>query len=315
MFNTNKGCNMANKQSRVGAGVYAYLLYDATFKTVVCTPENEKLVIEILELLIPGKRIGHIDFINKERHGLVVSEKNVTFDLLCKEKDTDEEFLVEVQNREMDSFRDRMLSYSTYPVREQLAVKLQKRRSGEMIDPMDYSLKPVYVISMVDFVLEHDSEEALEEGYISRYEIRNGRNNELLTQSMHFVFLEMGRMGLGFNEWDKCRNMLEQFIFSMKFIHQLTERPERFDSPLLRDLFDATELASMTVTQRQNYDTIMTNELDRICQISFAEKKGKAEGKAEERAENVKALLRAGFDAGTIAKALGLTPEEIEKLA
>ena len=283
-------------------------------KDAACTPENEKLVIEILELLIPGKRIGHIDFINKERHGLVVSEKNVTFDLLCKEKDTDEEFLVEVQNREMDSFRDRMLSYSTYPVREQLAVKLQKRRSGEMIDPMDYSLKPVYVISMVDFVLEHDSEEALEEGYISRYEIRNGRNNELLTQSMHFVFLEMGRMGLGFNEWDKCRNMLEQFIFSMKFIHQLTERPERFDSPLLRDLFDATELASMTVTQRQNYDTIMTNELDRICQISFAEKKGKAEGKAEERAENVKALLRAGFDAGTIAKPLGLTPEEIEKL-
>lgn len=109
---------MANKQSRVGAGVYAYLLYDATFKTVVCTPENEKLVIEILELLIPGKRIGHIDFINKERHGLVVSEKNVTFDLLCKENDTDEEFLVEVQNREMDSFRDRMLSYSTYPVRD-----------------------------------------------------------------------------------------------------------------------------------------------------------------------------------------------------
>lgn len=162
-------------------------------KDAACTPENEKLVIEILELLIPGKRIGHIDFINKERHGLVVSEKNVTFDLLCKEKDTDEEFLVEVQNREMDSFRDWMLSYSTYPVREQLA--------------------------------------------------------------------------------------------------------------------------SMTVTQRQNYDTIMTNELDRICQISFAEKKGKAEGKAEERAENVKALLRAGFDAGTIAKALGLTPEEIEKLA
>ena len=80
---------------------------------VVCTPENEQLLIGIIELLIPGKHISHITFLNKERRGLVVSEKSVNFDLLCKDDISGEEFLVEVQNAPQNSFKDRVLSYST----------------------------------------------------------------------------------------------------------------------------------------------------------------------------------------------------------
>ena len=39
-------------------------------------------------------------------HGLVIEEKSSNFDLLCTEKDTGEKFLVEVQNRPHDSYRD-----------------------------------------------------------------------------------------------------------------------------------------------------------------------------------------------------------------
>ena len=45
---------MTNTDKLLGEGIFAYLLSDAAFKVVVCTPENEKLLIEILELLIPG---------------------------------------------------------------------------------------------------------------------------------------------------------------------------------------------------------------------------------------------------------------------
>ena len=80
------------------AGVFACLLYDSTLKTVLGGVENEDLFIEILQLLIPGKRISSIRSADKEKHGLVVSEKVVIFDLLCQDADTGEEFLVEVQN-------------------------------------------------------------------------------------------------------------------------------------------------------------------------------------------------------------------------
>ncbi|MBR5063382.1 MAG: hypothetical protein IKX05_01560 [Bacteroidales bacterium] len=36
---------------------FANILFDDTFKVVVCAPENEQLLIKIIELLIPGKHI------------------------------------------------------------------------------------------------------------------------------------------------------------------------------------------------------------------------------------------------------------------
>lgn len=87
LFHFKTTVSMSKNNAREGAGRYAFLLFDATFKVVVCTPENERLLIEILELLIPGKHIASITFVNKEKHGLVVSEKNVSFDLLCKDGD------------------------------------------------------------------------------------------------------------------------------------------------------------------------------------------------------------------------------------
>lgn len=305
---------MTKSHSTYGAGRYAFLLFDATFKAVICTPENEKLLIEILELLIPGKHIASITFINKEHHGLVISEKNVNFDLLCKDRDTGEEFLVEVQNREQKSFRDRMLVYATYPIREQMEVRVQQIRDG-VADPMDYSLKPVYVVSMVNFPFTHESEEAIEHDYISRYEIRNQRNGELMTQSLNFVYLELDRLKLKPTEPEKCCNLLERFVFSMKYMHTLKAIPEVFEDELLKRLFTATELASMTVTTRQNYDKIMHNELDRLAENAFAREKGFAEGEAK-GAANVKiaiakAMLADKMDPALIAKYTGLSEEKV----
>lgn len=142
---------------------YACILFDSTFKAVICTPENEDLLIEIIELLIPGKHISHITFLNTEKHGIVVSEKNVTFDLLGKDDNTGEEFLVEVQNSDQKSYRDRVLAYATYPIREQLATKLAVMKEQGQKFGMDYSLKPIYVISLVNFSFAHEDERALED--------------------------------------------------------------------------------------------------------------------------------------------------------
>lgn len=198
------------------------------------------------------------------------------------------------------------------------------------IDSMDYSITPVFLLSLVDFSLEHEGDDALEQEYISRYGIQNRRNGETLTECLNLVFLEMGRLKLGPDEKDKCRNLLERFIFSMKYMHLLKERPEGFDDPLLVDLYRASELASMTVNRRQNYDKIMTTELDRMCEISFALKKGRAEGEAigeargeargvaKEKLESSRRIARAmrenGLGADLIAKCTGLSAEEITAL-
>ncbi|MBR1522202.1 MAG: hypothetical protein IJ627_00850, partial [Bacteroidales bacterium] len=136
----------------------------------------------------------------------------------------------------------------------------------------------------------------------------------------------------------ECRNLLERFVFSMKYMHRMSDIPETFNDPLLDKLFHATELASMSVTERQNYDSAMRTELDRLAENQFAEQrgfakgkdeglaegkakglaegkaKGLAEGKAEGKAEMVKAMLKDGVAVETIARYSGLSPEEIDKL-
>ena len=324
-----------NSPLKESAGVYAYLLYDATLKTVLGGVENEELFIEIIEFLIPGKHISKIKKLDKEKHGLVVSEKVTIFDLLCQDADTGEEFLVEVQNAPDKTFKDRALYYSLVPVREQLERKLlstlppeneEKEEEEAVRRKMDYSIKPVYVISLVNFNLEHESPKALEDGYVSRYELRNGRNGELMTKALNFIFVEMARLPYRKDEYARCKNRLERFIFTFKYMHTFVEFPKEFESdPMLEKLSKAAELANMSVLQREQYDTVMKDELARLSEINTAREMGREEGHEEGReevreewrkknVEIVKNMLSKGLDFPTISEYLNLSEEEISAL-
>ena len=304
------------------AGKFACLLYDSTLKTVLGVQENEELFIEILEFLIPGKRISSITFDNKEKHGLVVSEKVVIFDLLCQDKETGEEFLVEVQNAPDKTFKDRALYYSLVPVREQLEKK-QTEEDSEKRGKMDYSIRPIYVISLLNFNLDHESPDALEGGYVSRYDLRNIRNGEKMTDAINFIFVEMDRLPYSKDEKEKCKSRLEKFIFTFKFMHTFEEFPPEFeDDSMLEKLANASKLANMSVLQREEYDKAMKDEFARLVENNFAREEGRAEGKAEGIKEGVaqskaiiaKAMLAKGFDVATIVELTGLSAEEIEAL-
>ena len=244
-----------------GKGQYAFLLFDSTMKVVIFNPENERLLIQILELLIPGKHIAGITFLDKEEQDLVNSGSIA--EMLCKDADTGEEFLVKVQNGPQENFQDHVLSYSTYPICEHMSQTISRISSQ---DWMNYSLKSIYVLSLVNFELEHESDDALEDNYISRYEFRNRNNSELMTKSLNFVIVEMGRMKLNAEDSDKCNSLLEKLIFSLKHMHEFDRCPESFDEDLLKDLFRATKLATMSTKTRELYEQNMITELDTLVE-------------------------------------------------
>ncbi|MBP5398538.1 MAG: PD-(D/E)XK nuclease family transposase [Bacteroidales bacterium] len=302
---------MASNPIPVQAGKYACILYDSTFKVVVVNRSQPELVRQIIELLIPGKHISSLTFLDKEQNGLVVSEKKTNFDLLCRDDQTGEEFIVEMQFGEQRTYRERMLSYATYPIRRQLAEKINRRLSGEDIDKMDYSLRPVYVLSFLNFALPHENEHALaENGLISSYSIRNARNGELMTDALHFIYVEMGRLPYEANEEAKCKSLLEKFIFSLKYMHQMTAPPESFTEDILRLLYHATELGTMNIKQREEYEEKMRNELDISLEKRFVAEKSRAEGLAEGRAEGREDAL---LETAQKLKAMGISSEQIKE--
>ena len=301
---------------------FACVLLDEVFKLTIANPEHEELLRGIIELLLPGKRIGSLRFGDREQHGLVISDKNTNFDLYCTEEGTGEQFIVEMQMAAQATYTDRMLAYATYPIHAQLAAKLGKVRAGEL-SPMDYSLSPVYVVSIVNFSLPHQDERIMEDGMISRYEIRSGRTGELMTGALNFVYLELGRLRWGEAEAGRCETLLEQFAHSVKYMHRQARRPDGFEDKLIQDLYKAAEMAGMSIEKRAQIDKQMTTQLDINGWVKYAREeglaeghaKGKAEGKAETLKDNVQKLLAFGMTPEDIAKALQMPLEEVEALA
>ncbi len=308
------------------AGKFACLLYDSTLKTVLGSVANEALYIGIIEFLLPGKHIDKVTKLDKERHGLVVAEKTVIFDLLCRDASTGEEFLVEVQNASDPTYKDRVLYYSTVPLREQMEKKqsiLGEEANAQIRRKMDYSLRPVYVISLLNFSLKHDSPNTLEEGYVSRYELRNRNSGELMTEALNFVFLEMGRLPYGKDDWERCRSKLEKFIFLFKFVHTFERLPAGIrEDPLLGKLAGAAEFANMSVLQKEEYDKAMKDEYARLVENNYAWSQGKEEGREEGRAEGeekksqeiASRLIAMGMEITDVSKATGLSEEELSQL-
>ena len=311
---------------------YANILFDDAFKVVVCSPEHESLLIRIIELLVPGKSISRLKFRDKENHGLSVSDKITTFDVYCT-GDTGEQFIVEMQFSAQHNYADRMLCYATYPIRSQLSAKIEERKEkaarGERIDRMDYHLLPTYVISLLNFSIPHESGDILEEGLISRYELCSRKTGELMTGALQFVYLELGRLKYGKGEAGKCGTLLERFAYSLKYMHELEQRPEGFEDEMLRELYDAAAFANMDIAKQTKYETYMRTELDIIAEKAYArdeglaegEAKGRAEGLAEGRAEGHEALLETarrmlaeGLSVEMAAKCTGLSREDLAGL-
>ena len=291
---------------------YANILNDDAWKVVIFTPGNEDLMARMLEVLLPGKKISSLVFRPTEQHGLAVSDKISNFDAVCT-SDTGEMFIVEMQGLGQNSYADRMLCYASFPIRMQLEQKLKDIHEGKA-KPMDYGLLPIYVVSFVNFAIEHRDEDILQEGLISRYCICSPRTGEMMTDSLQFVYLELGRLKAKLGEANQCKSLVEQLAYSLKYMRELEECPKPFEDKLFSLLFQASEYANLDVRKQMQVSEIMRTELDRIAENNYAREQGKAEGKAEEARRAARKLQELGVDIAIISQATDLTPEEIMAL-
>ena len=271
---------------------FANLMLDSAFKVVFGLPACEQTLIELLEVLIPGKKIHSVRYMDKEIPGFFLEERKTVFDLFC-EGDNKEKFIIEMQLNPQKSFQDRVLFYSTFPIREQLITPLEEqhlRRTGERRKNRDYHLIPVYVISILNFKLEHTQDTSLRDGILSSYSIRNDQDGEPMTDALHFLFLELPRLEYGKDEAYRCKSLLEKIAFVFRHSSFLEERPAELSEDLFKQIFHAAEVANMTSKQYKKYQKDMTTAIDLIAQHDYAYE----EGQKEERERILRRLLQKG---------------------
>ena len=289
---------------------FANLMLDSAFKIVFGLPACEKTLTGLLEALLPDKKIHSIRYLDKEIPGFFLEDQKTIFDLFC-ESDDGEKFIIEMQLNPEKHFRDRVLFYSTFPIREQLITPMEEqyhRNTGERKRILSYQLVPVYVISIINFRLNHREGASLRDGILSSYSIRSDQDGEPMTDALHFLFLELPRLPYKKNEAARCKTMLEKIAFVFRHSSFLEERPAELSEDLFERIFHSAEIANMTPEEFLQYQSKMLASFDLLAQKDYAFEYGQK----VERAAIYRKLEESGMDPEQILDIMG--PVQLEGL-
>jgi len=266
---------------------YLNLLNDKIFKIVFGTPGREDLMATFLNRILGGPRITSLKYLNTEHWGPTFEDRGAFFDLLC-ENETGEKFVVEVQNYPQEFYNKRSVYYA----------------SRVILDQANNFYKPVYVVSLLNYRIEHEDptlRELKSNPYIYRYSFREEETKECLKDGTTLIHVELAE----FNKTAKELNGdMDKWLYALKNINKFTERPESLDGPEMDMLYEYAKLTSFGSNDLLNIHRCLMNENDRIMYECQTREKNIREGREEG--------LKIGREEG---KALGLAEGRAEGLA
>ena len=234
------------------------------------------------------------------------------------------DFLVEMQYAPQEHFFERALYYTSFPIMKQ-GKKAQRNEETGIRNEWNYELDGVYFLGVLNFRYEDD--ELIEH----RYLLREATTGKTMTDKLKFVFVEVEKFN---KSEDELATDFDKWLFILKNLSKLLERPAALRDKIFSRLFDVAEYASLDNIDKQNYVKAMTTARDTHNQIEYAKKtgleeglvkgfeKGRAEGleegleKGREDAKQLIAInfLKLGTPCEVVAKATGLSLEEVTKI-
>jgi predicted transposase/invertase (TIGR01784 family) len=272
---------------------------DFGFKKLFGTELNKDLLISFLNALFNDakREIKDVKYLNAEQLGDGYGDRRAVFDVYCETEDGSR-FIVEMQKAEQEYFKDRSIYYATAPIREQAP-------KGKW----DYHLEGVYTIGVLNFVFPDNEYPA--DSYVHEVKLKDIDDNHVFYDKLTFVYLEMPKFN---KREDELVTMFDKWMFALRNLSRLLERPRALQERIFKRLFDQAEIAQFTSAERREYAESVKDYWDYYSTMKTAHKKGKAEGRAEEKKENARRMKADGMSAELIAKYTGLTTEEIETL-
>ena len=251
------------------------------------------------------REIKDVQYLNGENLGDGYGDRRSIFDVYCKTKDGSC-FIVEMQKAEQSYFKDRSVYYATTPIREQAP-------KGKW----DYHLESVYTVGILNF--EFPNNEYPADSYRHEIKLKDVEDNHVFYDKLTFFYLEMPKFN---KQEDELETMFDKWMFVLRNLASLLERPKALQDRIFKKLFEQAEIAQYNQEERRQYESSLKEYWDYTSTLDTAyskgERKGRAEGRAEGRdertleiARNLKTMKYSDED---IAKATGLSIEEICQL-
>jgi predicted transposase/invertase (TIGR01784 family) len=265
---------------------------DYGFKKLFGEEGSKPLLIDFLNELLPAQHhIADLSFYPSERLPETEESRKAIFDIYCRSS-SGERFIVEMQKAEQDYFKDRMVFYSTFPIREQA----QQGR-------WDFKLAAVYCIGLLDF------EFAPAEGapqVLTRVQLKDDRN-AVFYDKLTYIYLQMpvftkteAQLTTRFDKW----------LYFLKNLENLSQIPAILNEPVFLEGFRRAEIASFNTGELAAYEHSLMVFRDLVNVIDTAQRKGREEG-LEQGLEQGLALalsraIASGMSEADARKILGL---------
>ena len=287
---------------------YANFYTDFAFKKLFGTEANKELLVSFLNALLDGKEnIQKLTYLNSENLGTTEFDRKAVFDVYC-ENDKGEKFLIEMQKAEQQFFKDRSVFYSTFPIRDQA-------QKGNW----DYQLKAVYTIGILNFSFD----DADPEYFHHEVKLMDTKTKEVFYDKLTYIYLEMPKFT---KTVDELENMFEKWLFAIRHLPDLLERPSNLSEAVFVRFFEQAEIARFNRKERLEYEGSLKAYRDWYSIMKTAKEKSRAEGLAEglaegraegrvaEKLENARGMKVNGISADIIHRITGLSIQEIEQL-
>ena len=316
---------------------YINFYTDFAFKKFFGTEANKEFLISFLNALLElegEKEIADLTYLNTEQLGFSNNERRAVYDVYCTTKEG-ERFIVEMQKAKQENFRDRALYYSSFAIQDQG----QKGTKNNTIY-WDYKLSPVYVIGILDFVMD-DSPEKVDH-LITKVQLMDD-TYEVFNKNLNFIFIEMPKFR---KEESELETFMDKWLYAIKNLGKLDDKPTALTEAIFKRFFEVAEIAAFSKTERYDYEENLKNCNDWFSVMNTAKKdgleegeaigieKGRAEGRAEGEAiglqkgeaiglqkgetigilKTAKKMKEEGLDVNVISRLTNLSVDKIEKL-
>ena len=267
---------------------YINFYTDFAFKKFFGTEANKEFLISFLNALLElngEKEIVDLTYLNTEQLGFSNNERRAVYDVYCTTKEG-ERFIVEMQKAKQENFRDRALYYSSFAIQDQG----QKGTKNNTVY-WDYKLSPVYVIGILDFVMD-DSPEKVDH-LITKVQLMDD-TYEVFNKNLNFIFIEMPKFR---KEESELETFMDKWLYAIKNLGKLDDKPTALTEAIFKRFFEVAEIAAFSKTERYDYEENLKNCNDWFSVMNTAKKdgleegeaigieKGRAVGRAEGRAE------------------------------
>lgn len=272
---------------------------DFGFKYLFGTLMNKDLLIGFLNALFHGTHtVTDLTYLNSEQLlGIRKEDRRAIFDVYC-ETESGEKFIVEMQNVFQQFFKDRSVYYSTFPIRE------QAQRGA-----WDFRLEAVYTVGILNFVFDEDKN--TKDYYHHEVKLMDVNTKKVFYDKLTFIYLELPKFT---KTEDELETLFEKWVFVLKNLSRLLERPAALQERVFTRLFEAASIAQFTPTQLREYEDSVKAYRDIVNAVNTARLEGREEGERKKQIEIARQMMSDGMSIEIISKYTGLSVEDLREL-